>query len=238
MIVIPAIDLMGGKVVRLSRGDPLTRRSYEQFGDPVETARSWELQGASRLHVIDLDAAFGRSNNHEVISRIMKAVGIPTQVGGGIRSLKSAKEALDGGVSEVILGSMAIREPLNVNRLMEEYGPERIIVSLDHLEGKIRIKGWTEDTRLDLEKTLNKFASNGVKKFLVTSIDRDGTLSGPNYTTLTRVVSKGRIIAAGGIGSLQDLSDLKKIGVSAAVVGKALYDGRFTLAEALRLEAS
>jgi len=238
MIVIPAIDLMGGKVVRLSRGDPLTRRSYEQFGDPVETARSWELQGASRLHVIDLDAAFGRSNNHEVISRIMKAVGIPTQVGGGIRSLKSAKEALDGGVSEVILGSMAIREPLNVNRLMEEYGPERIIVSLDHLEGKIRIKGWTEDTRLDLEETLNKFASNGVKKFLVTSIDRDGTLSGPNYTTLTRVVSKGRIIAAGGIGSLQDLSDLKKIGVSAAVVGKALYDGRFTLAEALRLEAS
>jgi phosphoribosylformimino-5-aminoimidazole carboxamide ribotide isomerase len=238
MIVIPAIDLMGGKVVRLSRGDPITRRSYEQFGDPVETARSWELQGASRLHVIDLDAAFGRSNNHEVISRIMKAVDIPTQVGGGIRSLKSAKEALDGGVSEVILGSMAIREPLNVNRLMEEYGPERIIVSLDHLEGKIRIKGWTEDTRLDLEETLNKFASNGVKKFLITSIDRDGTLSGPNYTTLTRVVSKGRIIAAGGIGSLQDLSSLKKIGVSAAVVGKALYDGRFTLAEALRLEAS
>jgi len=238
MIVIPAIDLMGGKVVRLSRGDPITRRSYEQFGDPVETARSWELQGASRLHVIDLDAAFGRSNNHEVISRIMKAVDIPTQVGGGIRSLKSAKEALDGGVSEVILGSMAIREPLNVNRLMEEYGPERIIISLDHLEGKIRIKGWTEDTRLDLEETLNKFASNGVKKFLITSIDRDGTLSGPNYTTLTRVVSKGRIIAAGGIGSLQDLSDLKKIGVSAAVVGKALYDGRFTLAEALRLEAS
>jgi phosphoribosylformimino-5-aminoimidazole carboxamide ribotide isomerase len=121
---------------------------------------------------------------------------------------------------------------------MEEYGPERIIVSLDHLEGKIRIKGWTEDTRLDLEETLNKFASNGVKKFLITSIDRDGTLSGPNYTTLTRVVSKGRIIAAGGIGSLQDLSSLKKIGVSAAVVGKALYDGRFTLAEALRLEAS
>ena len=238
MIVIPAIDLMGGKVIRLSRGDLLTRRNYEQFGDPVETARSWELQGASCLHVVDLDAAFGRTANREIIRRILKTVDIAVQVGGGIRSLKYAKRVLDGGARKVIIGSMAVRDPLSVYRLMEEYGPERVIVSLDHLGNKVRIKGWTEGTGLDLEETLNKFASRGVEWFLVTSIDRDGTLSGPDYATLTRVVPKGRIIAAGGIGSLQNLSSLKKIGVSAAVVGKALYDGRFTLAEALRLEVS
>lgn len=238
MIVIPSIDLMDGKVVRLSRGDPLTRRHYEQFGDPVEIARSWELQGASCLHVVDLDAAFGRTANHEIIRSILKAVDITVQVGGGIRSLKSAKEALDNGASRVILGSMAVKEPLSVDRLIEEYGLERVIVSLDHLGGKIYIKGWTEDTGLDLKETLDKFASNGVKWFLVTSINRDGTLSGPDYATLTSVIPKGRIIAAGGVGSLQDLFNLKKIGVSAIVVGKALYEGRFTLGEALRLETS
>ncbi len=235
MDVIPAVDLMDGKVVRLVRGDPRTMKSYEQFGDPVTVAKKWEREGADAIHVVDLDAALGMGSNLDVIERIVGAVGKPVQVGGGIRSFETAQKLLQTGVRRVILGSLAFKEPEVITRLLKVFGSDRVVVALDYRGDEVMVRGWKAATKLSLDAAVEKFLRLQVRVFLVTSIARDGTLAGPDYDTLVRISStpKINVIAAGGIGRLGDLRLLKRSGVTGVIIGKALYEGAFTLKDAL-----
>ncbi len=235
MQVIPAVDLMNGKIVRLSRGEPETAKVYTQFGSAVETAKKWKREGARKLHIIDLDAAFGIGNNLSVITEIAKNVDLTIQVGGGIRTVEDAEKLLAIGINQVILGTLAFRNSDAIAYIQKRFGSERSIVALDNKNGKIMIEGWKTQTAFGIEEALEKFTKLEVKTFLVTSISKDGTLSGPDLETLRKACQypKLEVIAAGGIRSLNDLAVLRNIGVSAAVVGKAFYEDRFTFAQAL-----
>jgi phosphoribosylformimino-5-aminoimidazole carboxamide ribotide isomerase len=234
--LIPAVDLMDGKIVRLTHGDPKTAKVYGQFGGPLETAKKWRAEGAGKIHIIDLDAALGTGDNLSVIAEIVENVDLPIQVGGGIREVEAAEKLLNLSVSQVILGALAFSDPEAVTQIQQEFGAGSVIVALDNKDGKIMVKGWKTATRMGVKEALEKFAALGVKTFLVTSITRDGTLSGPDLDTLKEACqySSVAIIAAGGIGSLDDLRALKRVGVAGAVIGKALYEGRFTLKEAIK----
>ena len=236
MQVIPAIDLMKGKIVRLSRGDPKTAKVYDQFGTAVETAKKWKREGARKLHIIDLDAAFGTGDNLSVIAEIVESADLPIQVGGGIRAVKAVEKLLVLGVSQVILGALAFSDPNAVAQVQRKFGSKPIIVALDNKDGKIMVEGWKTQTAFGIKDALEKFTELKVQTFLVTSITKDGTLSGPDLETLSEACRypNVEIIAAGGIGSLNDLIALKRVGVEAAVVGKALYEDKFTLKQALR----
>ena len=236
MQVIPAVDLMKGKVVRLSRGDPKTAKVYSQFGTAMETAKKWKRDGAKKLHIIDLDAAFGAGNNLPVIAEIVKSANLPIQVGGGIRTVEAIEKLLASGVNQVILGALAFSNPNAIVQVQRKFGFEHVIVALDNKDGKIMVEGWKTQTAFGMKDALEKFAKLKVGTFLVTSITKDGTLSGPDLETLSEACRypNVEIIAAGGIGSLNDLVALKRVGVAAAVVGKAFYEDKFTLKEALK----
>jgi phosphoribosylformimino-5-aminoimidazole carboxamide ribotide isomerase len=235
MQVIPAIDLIKGKVVRLTKGDPEKATFYDNLGTPVEMAQKWKTQGAERLHIIDLDAAFGRPDNLTVVSQISEATGLPIQVGGGIRNVEAAERLLNVGIQHVILGSLALKDPAAITQLQGRFNPERIIVALDNKDGMVMVEGWTSSTTFTLMSALEEYAKLGVQTFLITAITKDGTLSGPDLDTLNEACTFPgvNIIAAGGIGSLADLVALSHTGVKGAVVGKALYEGRFTLEQAI-----
>jgi phosphoribosylformimino-5-aminoimidazole carboxamide ribotide isomerase len=227
---------MNGKIVRLSRGDPKTAKVYDQFGGPVETAKKWKAEGAKKLHIIDLDAALGTGNNRSVIAEIAENVELPIQVGGGIRTIETAQKLLTIGINQVILGALAFNNPKAITQIQQEFGTETVIVALDNRNGKIMVEGWKTATTLGVREALEKFTALGVKTFLITSITKDGTLSGPDIGTLSeaRRFPSVEIIAAGGISSLNDLTALKRVDVEGAVIGKALYEGKFTLKEALK----
>jgi phosphoribosylformimino-5-aminoimidazole carboxamide ribotide isomerase len=232
---IPAVDIMKGKVVRLTRGDPKTVKQYDSLGSPIEFAEKWKSEGAEKIHIIDLDAAFNDGDNRALINRIAKTTKLPIQVGGGIRRIEVAQSLLNNGVTQVILGALAFSEPTAIGELQKEFDKDRIIVALDNKEGKIMVQGWSSPTEFTVSKALGKFTKQGVNTFLITSIAKDGMLSGPDLDTLAEAIKFPNIdvIAAGGIGSLPDLIALKNVGAKAAVIGKALYEGRFTLKEAI-----
>jgi len=239
MQVIPAVDLMKGKIVRLSRGDPKTAKVYDQFGGPVKTAMKWKQEGAEKLHIIDLDAAFGTGDNLSIIVEIAKSVDLPIQVGGGIRTIDAVEKLLRMGISQVILGALAFSDSNAIVQIQKEFGSEPIIVALDNKDGKIMVEGWKTPTTFRMKEALEKFIALKVKTFLITSITKDGTLSGPDLDTLSEACQypNVNIIAAGGISGLNDLTALKCIGVEGVVIGKALYEGKFTLKEALKTVA-
>ena len=232
MQIIPAIDIMDRQLVRLTRGDPSTKQSY-QTRDPAEAARIWAREGAELIHIIDLDAALGKTPNTDMILGIAKYADAQLQVGGGIRTVETAKKLLDGGVARVILGSMPINSPEKALMLLDEYGSERIVIALDHKDGHLMVKGWQESTKRRLSESLRGFNDQGYAWFLVTSIERDGTLEGPDYGTYSEISTRAKVIASGGVSSTQDLKKLSLTGVEAVVIGKALYENRFTLEEAM-----
>lgn len=236
MKILPAIDLMNGKVVRLYKGDPEKSKFYHHLGSPVEVAKKWEAEGADALHIIDLDAAFNRGSNFTTILKIINSVNLPVQVGGGIRSLETAEKLLKGGAHHIILGTVAFREPELLESIVAKFR-NRIIIALDHLNGKVRVEGWKTDTRVDVEEAIITFLKKGITTFLLTSIGKDGTLRGVDVEVLkkTSAYREVKIIAAGGVGSLRDLVVLRDIGVYGVVIGKALYEGAFTLKEALKI---
>ena len=235
MMLIPAIDLMDGEVVRLLKGEEKTKTSYRAMGDPVKVAKTWEKQGAEYLHVIDLDAALGLGNNQETIRNILGSTGIPVQVGGGIRSHEYAKSILEEGVNRIMVSSMAFNNVTILKMLLSEYGPGRVIVALDHSNNLIKTRGWREGTEISIITALEEYSELGAKLFLVTDIERDGTLKGPDIENLRRIIKDDyRIIVAGGIGSISDLISVKELGAEAVIVGKALYEGRFNLHDALK----
>jgi phosphoribosylformimino-5-aminoimidazole carboxamide ribotide isomerase len=228
---------MNGKIVRLTRGDPKTAKAYDQFGPPLEAAKHWRDEGAGKLHVIDLDAAFGAGNNHAVIAEMAANVALPIQVGGGIRSFKTAAGLFKMGIGQVILGALAFSEPSAIDKIQERFGAASVIVALDNRDGRVMVEGWKTATGLGVEEALLKFTKLGVRTFLITSIVQDGMLSGPDFETLKQACQfpNAKVIAAGGIGSINDLTVLKRIGVEGAVIGKALYENRFTLKEAIKI---
>lgn len=237
MQLIPAIDLMNGKVVRLSRGDPKTAKIYEQFGDPLQTAQKWQKEGATKLHIIDLDAALGFGNNLSIITNITKKINLPIQLGGGIRTIKDVERLMKLGIKQVILGALPFKKPDELIQIIKNFGSQIVIVALDNNKGKIMIEGWKTRINIDMLNSFEQFLSLGIDNFLITSIARDGTLSGPDLKLLKEINRnpKIKILAAGGIGGIEDLLNLKKIGIEGAVIGKALYENKFSLREALTI---
>jgi phosphoribosylformimino-5-aminoimidazole carboxamide ribotide isomerase len=236
MQLIPAIDLMGGKIVRLTKGKAETAKCYEnQFGTPLKAAERWKSEGAGKLHIIDLDAAFSIGDNRGVIAEIAKNISLPIQVGGGIRSYEAAENLLKVGVAQVILGSLAFSDPLVIPKIIKRFGHDSVIVALDNKEGRIMVEGWQTATAMTVDDALQKYTRFGVETFLITSIAQDGMLNGPDLQTLSAATMYpgAKVIAAGGIGAIGDLAALKDIGCEGAVIGKALYEGRFTLKQAL-----
>ncbi len=228
MQIIPAIDIMDTQLVRLTKGDPSKKQSYD-VKSPLEAAFEWTRRGAEMIHVIDLDAALGKTPNTELILEIARKVEALIQVGGGIRSVEAAQRLLDGGIERIILGSMLLGQPDESLALLDEYGSDRVVAALDHKDGFLVVKGWQESTKHKLTESLQAFSDQGYRWFLVTNVDHDGTLKGPDYETYSLIADKGKIIASGGVASIEDITRLKKTGVEAAVIGKALYEDRFTL---------
>lgn len=236
LLIIPSIDLMGGKVVRLLRGDPRHAWLYEQLGSPVAVAKMWESEGAQLIHIVDLDAALGRGDNIEVIGEIIRSLNIPVQVGGGIRSSWRARQLIGLGSKRIVIGSLAFKDPRAFKVLLEEMGSDRIVVALDHMEGTVVINGWREGTGMSLREAAKGFIKMGVKFLLVTSVQRDGSLSGPDIENLFRILDlDANIIASGGIRSLDDIMALRDLGIYGVIVGRALYEGRLSLKEALKV---
>ena len=235
MHVIPAIDIMNGRVARLIRGDPGRVRFYDYLGSPIDIARRWISEGASLIHIVDLDAALGRGENMEVIDGIVKSTTIPVQVGGGVRSIGKAVQLLDMGVERVVLGSLAFRKSSIIKHLLDGFGWWRVAVALDHLDGEVMINGWSESTHTTVMEAIQKFSSIGVKFFLITSIQHDGLMNGPDIKGLNEVLNLNvNVIASGGVRSIDDIVALRNLGVYGVIIGRALYEGLLSLREALK----
>ena len=234
MKIIPSIDIFKGKVVRLVKGDPKKITIYS--GNPVEIAEKWKIQGAEMIHVVDLDSALGTGiDNHPEILRIVKKTKIPIQVGGGIRSYKFASTLLEKGVARVVVGTVAFRNPKELDKMIQVFGKDKVTVALDYVAEKVVIKGWTQSTGIILKDAISKLQERGVEVFLLTAVERDGMLSGPDHKTLSSIVKtqNAKVIASGGVTSIKDLIRLKKSGLFGAIIGKALYEEKISLEEAI-----
>ena len=241
MQIIPAIDLLGGSCVRLHQGDydKVTRFS----DDPVAQAMRWQEQGAERLHLVDLDGArSGEPANDSAIRAITSALTIPVQLGGGVRTAERAETLLTCGLDRVILGTVALEQPQLVMDLAERH-PGRVGVGIDARHGKVATKGWLEDSNTEATALAGRFSASAIAAIISTDISTDGTLEGPNLQALREMAeaSSVPVIASGGVGCMADLLallTLEPLGVEAVIVGRALYDGRIDLGEALRALAN
>lgn len=235
MILFPAIDLKDGQCVRLLKGDMDASTVYNE--NPAAQAQSFEKAGFKWLHLVDLNGAIeGRSVNAATVNDILHTINIPVQLGGGIRNLAAIERWLTAGVSRIILGTIAVRQPDLVKQACEKF-PGRIAVGIDARGGKVAVAGWVEESTMDAIELAKKFADVGVSAIIFTDIDRDGTGSGLNIeatASLAKAVSIP-IIASGGVGSLADLQAVKAAGLHGAVIGRALYDGSIDPAAALKI---
>ena len=237
MLIIPAIDLKNGKVVRLFQGKFDREKVYSN--DPVKVAKHWARQGAKFLHIVDLDgASCGALKNLEVLKKIINQVGVGVEFGGGVRSIETVSKLLGLGVQRVVLGTKAANDAKFLKKAYHKFG-EKIIVSIDARQGKVLTQGWNRaasKTALVFAKELKKI---GFKQLIYTDISKDGTLSGPDISGIKELLKESglRIIASGGVASLKDLTKLGKLknkGLAGVIIGKALYEGKFTLAQALK----
>ena len=230
-VILPAVDVADGAAVRLVQGAAGTETSY---GDPLQAALSWARDGAEWIHLVDLDAAFGRGNNRELLADVVRRVGVAVELSGGIRDEPSLTAALATGAARVNLGTAALESPDWVRSAIARHG-ERIAVGLDVRGRTLAARGWTKDGG-GLWETLARLDADGCPRYVVTDVHRDGTLTGPNLDLLRDVcaATEGAVVASGGVSSLSDLRALRGLGsIEGAIVGKALYAGAFTLAEAL-----
>ncbi|RRR65513.1 MAG: 1-(5-phosphoribosyl)-5-[(5-phosphoribosylamino)methylideneamino]imidazole-4-carboxamide isomerase [Candidatus Viridilinea halotolerans] len=233
MEIIPAIDLQDGRCVRLYQGDFAQSTVYAD--DPVAVARRWQAEGAKRIHVVDLDGArHGRPTNRPAIQAIVRGVTIPVQLGGGLRSREDVQTTLDLGVERVILGTAAVEQANLVADLVVAFGPH-IVVGVDARDGKVATAGWLTTAAVRAVDLINHMAELGVQRIIYTDISRDGTLTEPNYSAMAELIRPGgpAIIASGGVAALSHLQHLATLGVEGAIVGKALYAGKFSLTEAI-----
>lgn len=231
---IPSVDIRGGRCVRLKKGDFLDET---QFGDdPVAVARGWAALGAERIHIIDLDGARdGVRTNAGVIARILTGVDVPVQVGGGVRSLETARRLLSQGADRVVAGTALVQDPNEVTRWVDVLGAERLIVAVDARAGMIATHGWQHTTAVEVVEYCRGLARQGVERVLYTDVDRDGMLSGPNVEGTRRVAEVITVLASGGVSSVEHLKQLGAAGAEGAIIGTALYTGQLDLREALAL---
>jgi phosphoribosylanthranilate isomerase len=235
--LLPAVDVADGQAVRLVQGAAGTETAY---GDPLSAALAWQRDGAEWIHLVDLDAAFGRGSNRELLAGVVAALEVQVELSGGIRDDASLRAALSSGATRVNLGTAALENPEWTARAIGEFG-DRIAVGLDVRGTTLAARGWTRDGG-DLWSTLARLDADGCSRYVVTDVAKDGTLQGPNLTLLREVcaATDRPVVASGGIASLDDiraLTDLVELGVEGAIVGKALYAGAFTLPEALAVTA-
>lgn len=235
MRLYPAIDIKEGRCVRLRQGQFDQVRVYGDF--PADMARQWEKKGASYLHLVDLDGARkGRSVNARCIREIVEAVRIPVQLGGGIRSLSDVEEVLNLGVSRAIIGTKAVEDPDFVREAVSRFGAERIVVGIDAKNGMVAVQGWEEISGMTAMELLMRMRDKGVLTVIYTDISRDGMLDGPNIKATKALgdVSGLEIIASGGVSCMEDLRRIREAGIHGAIIGKALYEKKIDLAEAVR----
>ncbi|MDO4909428.1 MAG: bifunctional 1-(5-phosphoribosyl)-5-((5-phosphoribosylamino)methylideneamino)imidazole-4-carboxamide isomerase/phosphoribosylanthranilate isomerase PriA [Corynebacterium sp.] len=237
--LLPAVDVVNGQAVRLHKGEAGSEKSY---GEPLAAALEWQAQGATWLHFVDLDAAFNRGSNHELMAEITAALDINVELTGGIRDDESLARALATGARRVNIGTAALEKPEWIDKALSEYG-DKIAVDLAcmEVEGEWRVRGngWVSDGG-DLWETLERLDSAGCTRFVVTDVSRDGTLSGPNIDLLRDVAAatEAKVVASGGISELSDIEELAKYvdeGIDSAIIGKALYEGKFSLVDALKV---
>lgn len=234
MIIIPAIDLLDGKVVRLVKGDPASKTIYSD--NPIEVAKRWTSEGAEMLHIVDLDAALQTGkNNRKTIYDIAASVQIPVQAAGGIRSVEIINEMLKN-VNKIVLGTLAFQEPGLIGKMIKKKR-ERIVLAVDHRDRTVVVNGWKEKTNFSIQNAIYDFRSLGISEFLLTSVEKDGTLSGPDLSSLqyASAILGIKIIASGGVSSLEDVLRARTAGCSSIILGKALYDGKISITHARAL---
>jgi phosphoribosylformimino-5-aminoimidazole carboxamide ribotide isomerase len=234
VILYPAVDILEGKAVRLAQGDFDARTVYED--DPLDAARSWSDAGARFLHVVDLDGARdGRPANLEHVERIAREVPVPLQLGGGLRSLPDVRDALRAGAARVVLGTAAYTDVDFLDEVVGAYG-DRVVVSVDVRGGRVSTAGWTEQTQMPADAVIARLQGRGVRQFVYSSIERDGMLAGPDLEEVRGVAEavRGRFLYSGGVASadhLRALAGLRRVNLAGVIVGKALYEGKFTVAD-------
>jgi phosphoribosylformimino-5-aminoimidazole carboxamide ribotide isomerase len=241
MILLPAIDILEGKAVRLVRGDFDQRTEYD--ADPLDAARRWVQAGARALHVVDLDGArTGEPVNLEHVRRMATELGVPIQAGGGLRSADSVRAALDAGATRVVLGTAAFRDLDFLDETVAEHR-DRVVVSVDGRGGRLAASGWVEQTEIPVQAVIETIGRRGISRFVYSNIERDGMLSGPDLDEVARIaaVVRGTFVYSGGISTLEDLSalaGLRQVNLTGVIVGTALYEGRFDVASAQRVLGS
>lgn len=234
MKIIPAIDLMDGKVVRLYKGDPNQKTVYSD--NPIGFAKKWESAGADMLHLVDLDATLGHGSNLDMIKKILDSTSIPVEVAGGLRKKSIVLDVAN--ISErIVLGTLAFQDKSMLKSLLTELGSEKIVVSVDHKDGEIVIHGWQKDTGIKLLDAINEFLDMGFTEFLLTNVNRDGTLEGPDLKFLEKAcqLPKANVIASGGISNVNDVKDVKEKNAFGVILGKALYENKISIEEAKKL---
>ncbi|MDP3780569.1 MAG: 1-(5-phosphoribosyl)-5-[(5-phosphoribosylamino)methylideneamino]imidazole-4-carboxamide isomerase [Nitrosopumilaceae archaeon] len=234
MKIIPAVDLMEGKVVRLFKGKPEEKTIYND--DPIKIAKKWEIDGADLIHLVDLDATLGRGSNWELCKKIVKEVSIPVQVAGGLRNESTITEALNIA-SKVVVGTLAFKSKRILQKLLSNFGNDRIVISVDHVDGNIVVNGWQKNTGINLIEGINDFLEIGVSEFLLTNVNRDGTLQGPDLDFLQKAcnIKNTKIIASGGISKLDDIIQVKNCNAYGIILGKALYENKISIKEAKKI---
>ncbi len=234
MKIIPAIDLMNGQVVRLYKGDPTQKTIYSD--NPIEIAKKWEKNGADMLHIVDLDATLGIGSNLSIIKEIIEKVSVPVEVAGGFRDESIVMDAAQVS-TRVVLGTLAFKDKTTLQKLLENLGPEKIVISVDHKDGEIVIHGWQEETGVKLIDAIKDFLAMGFSEFLLTNVNRDGTLEGPDLKFLEQAcqLESANVIASGGISNVKDVQDVKEKNSFGVILGKALYENKISIEEAKKV---
>ncbi len=235
MILLPAIDILDGKTVRLTQGDFDAKTVYDS--DPLDAARRWVQGGARNLHIVDLDGArTGAPANLEHVARIVSALDVAVQVGGGLRTLEAVRDVIEAGATRVVIGTAAYTDVDFLDEAVTQFG-DRLVVSVDARNGLLAASGWSEQTEIPMESVVERLGGRGVHRFVYSSIERDGMLGGPDLDGARRIAAavRGSFIYSGGISSLDDIRSLvglRQVNLAGVIVGKALYEGRFTVGEA------
>jgi len=234
MKVIPAIDLMNGQVVRLYKGDPKLKTVYSN--DPVEIAKKWEANGADMLHLVDLDATLGIGSNIEIIQKILSELSIPVEVAGGLRDESLISDVIKIS-NRVVLGTLAFKNKDLLKKLLSIHGPEKIVISVDHMDGEIVIHGWQDKTGIKLIDSIKEFLEIGFTEFLLTNVSKDGTMQGPDLEYLEQAcnLENTHVIASGGISKSSDVILVKERNAFGVILGKALYENKISIEEAKKI---
>ena len=234
MKIIPAIDLMDGKVVRLFKGDPKQKKVYSS--NPLEIAKNWQSAGADMIHLVDLDATLGLGENHDLIKKILNEISIPVQVAGGLRDEEKINETLKIA-PRVVIGTLAFKDKNTLQKILENFGNDRIVISTDHVDGTIVVEGWQKSIEMNLIDGINSFVEMGFSDFLITNVSKDGTMLGPdlNYLRKACEIKNTNILASGGISNINDIKDGKQSNAYGVILGKALYENKISIQEAKKI---